>query len=67
MIYIEGETYFASALPLSPDYNLDEAGEGFQCDPFFPDRILDLTLGPENERRRYSSETRSVSGGILWQ
>jgi len=40
--YIEGEPCAARALTVSPNYtpNLDETGEGFQCDAFFPDKIL---------------------------
>jgi hypothetical protein len=40
--YIEGELYPASALTVTPNDtpNLDETGEGFRCDAFFPDKIL---------------------------
>jgi hypothetical protein len=40
--FIEGEPYSASALTVTPNDtpNLDETGDGFQCDAFFPDKIL---------------------------
>ena len=40
--FIEGESYFASALTLSDDFtlNVTETENGFRCEAFFPDGML---------------------------
>ena len=40
--YIEGEPCSASALTVTPDGtpNIDATGDGFRCDAFFPEKVL---------------------------
>ena len=70
--YIEGALYPASALTVTPDStpNLDETGDGFRCDAFFPDKILSphaLSVGQKMMsgamNGNHSSETTSENGG----